>query len=154
MIFFLNILFYAQISLFPRSAHKQVSTSFKFKSICMNQKKVIKIEQMTNDQLSAWNSLFNSWMQHKFFPQLKKLHYKQDCIDCGDIYFITRFNIDNKGLVTNYEIIREEIDCRNKTEQENNKLKKVLVQGFSSWIFPEILHDLIIEARMGFVTRC
>ena len=120
----------------------------------MEHEMIITTEQMNKDKLQAWNTLFDSWMRDTFRPILKALHYKQDCIQCGDIYFVTRFYIDQEGHVSKYKIVREEIDCSSKTAQQNNELRKMITSGFVAWIFPPSLKNMIIEARMGEVTRC
>jgi hypothetical protein len=114
----------------------------------------ITIEQMSPDQLKIWNPLFDLWLQDVFRPTLKALNYKQDCTQCGDIYFITRFYVDSEGRVSQYEIVREEIDCRNKTTQQNDEMRQALTYNFRNWTFPPALRNRIIEARMGEVTRC
>ena len=118
------------------------------------EQEMITTEQMNTDQLLAWNTLFDSWLRDKFRASLKALHYKQDCIQCGDIYFVTRFYVDQTGHVSKYKIVREEIDCRGKTAQQNNELRKTITDSFGTWIFPPSLRNVIIEARMGAVTRC
>jgi hypothetical protein len=118
------------------------------------EQEIITTDLMNKDQLLAWNTLFDSWLRNEFRPSLKKLHYKQDCMQCGDIYFITRFYVDQEGHVSKYKIVREEIDCNNKTDQQNNELRETITNGFEAWIFPPSLKNMIIEARMGEVTRC
>lgn len=115
---------------------------------------IITIELMNKNQLLEWNTMFGSWLRERFRPILKALDYKQDCIQCGDIYFITRFYVDQEGHVSKFEIVREEIDCSSKTEQQNNELRKAIANGFGAWIFPPTLKNMIIEARMGEVKRC
>jgi hypothetical protein len=118
------------------------------------EQEMITTEDMNKDQLLVWNTLFDSWLHDKFHPSLKALHYKQDCMDCGDIYLVIRFHIDHEGNVRKYEIVREEIDCRSKTVEQNNQLRKMITGDFEAWTFPSPLRNLIIEARMGAVTRC
>jgi hypothetical protein len=116
--------------------------------------KVITTDEMNEQQALAWKSLFDSWLRDKFRPALKALDYKQDCIQCGDIYFVTQFHIDQKGQVSTFAIVHEEIDCHGKTAEQNDKLRKTITNDFKGWIFPASLRNLIIEARMGQVTRC
>ena len=120
----------------------------------MEQETITTTEQMNKDQLLAWNTLFDSWLCNKFRLSLRALHYKQNCIQCGDIYFVTRFYVDQEGHVSKYKIVREEIDCSSKTAQQNNELRKTITNGFVSLIFPPSLKNMTIEARMGEVTRC
>jgi hypothetical protein len=115
---------------------------------------IITTEQMSEQQLAAWNSLFDSWRRDEFWPGLETLNYKQDCVQCGDIYFVTRFHIDQQGQVSKYQIVREEIDCRGKTTRQNNELRKAITRSFSGWIFPPSLRNVVVEVRMGEVTRC
>jgi hypothetical protein len=115
---------------------------------------IITTEQMNEKQLLAWNVLFDSWLRDEFHPGLKALHYKQDCIQCGDIYFVTQFHVNQQGRVSKYKIVREEIDCREKTVEQNNDLKARTTNSFAAWRFPPSLRNAIVEARMGKVTRC
>src|SRR4051812_37699981 len=80
---------------------------------CQHMKQeVVRVEKMSKEQQAAWNSLFNAWQENVFLTQLKKLHYKQDCIDCADIYFVVRFSVNENGRLLNYNVIHREIDCR------------------------------------------
>src|SRR5260221_5111467 len=116
--------------------------------------KIIETDYMDAPRLAAWNKLFNVWVSDVFRPALRALDYKQDCIQCGDIYFVTRFFIDKDGHVKKYEIVREEIDCNDKTVKQNDELKASVSEGFGEWIFPAVLGNIVVEARMGEVTRC
>ena len=120
----------------------------------MEQQNILTIRQMNKDQVAAWDTLLDNWKKETFFPVLKKLNYKQDCIQCGDIYFIIRFIIDKNGRIAKHLLVREEIDCRNKTARENSYLKNSLFQSFHSLIFPPVLRNLTIEMQVGNVTRC
>ncbi|HEV8506479.1 MAG TPA: hypothetical protein VGQ53_13800 [Chitinophagaceae bacterium] len=120
----------------------------------MEQQDIITIGQMNIDQVAAWNTLQENWKKGTFYPLLKKLNYQQDCVQCGDIYFIVRFAIDKTGKVAEHLVVREEIDCRNKTAEQNNYLKDSLLQSFYSLIFPPEFHNVIIEMQIGRVTRC
>ncbi|HEY9206914.1 MAG TPA: hypothetical protein VIO58_13460 [Candidatus Methanoperedens sp.] len=120
----------------------------------MEQETIITTELMDRNQLLEWNMMFDSWLRNKFRPGLRALHYKQNCIQCGDIYFIVRFYVDKEGHISKYKIVREEIDCNNKTVQQNNELRKTITNDFIEWIFPPSLRNIIIEARMGEVKRC
>ncbi len=115
---------------------------------------VVTAKEMSNEQLEDWNKLCEDWLQSSFRPGLRALHYNQDCVQCADIYFVIRFYVDHAGLVNRYEIVREEIDCRAKTPQQNDKLRETITAEFATWVFPPSLRDIIIEARMGVVTRC
>jgi hypothetical protein len=82
------------------------------------------------------------------------LHYKQDCKQCSDIYFTTQLYIGPKGNVINYEIINRVIECDKKTKEQNLELEKAITKNFTTWVFPAVLSNCIIEARMGIVTKC
>ncbi|MEK6337407.1 MAG: hypothetical protein AABM67_20990 [Acidobacteriota bacterium] len=116
--------------------------------------KIISTEHMNKEQLRDWSTLFDGWVRDEFRPTLKTLAYKQDCVQCGDIYFVTQFHVDQEGYVREFKIVREEIDCRSKTVPENDALREKLTSNFTGWIFPPSLRGVIVEARMGEVTRC
>ena len=116
--------------------------------------KIISTEHMNKEQSLAWGTLFDDWVRDEFRPTLKMLDYKQDCVQCGDIYFVTQFYVDQEGHVREFKIVREEIDCRSKTTRENDDLRERLTSSFAGLIFPPSLRGVIVEARMGEVTRC
>lgn len=118
------------------------------------EQEIITIERLSQAQSQAWRALFDSWLRDEFYPGLAALQYKQDCLQCGDIFFVTRFYVDRQGRVSQYEIVREEIDCRGKTTEQNDELRARITGGFGAWLFPPPLTGMIIEARMGQVTRC
>lgn len=115
---------------------------------------IIPTDSLSPDQQEQWDTISSKWMYDTFSPALKKHGFKQDCIDCADIYFTARISIDNNGRVTKLDIVSQTIQCKKKSEQQTEALIKDLMEPLRSVTFPTKLRNMTLEAGIGQRTKC
>lgn len=119
-----------------------------------DQMKVLNLSQLNAKQLEDWKLFFDKWILGEFKRCLQTNNFKMDCIDCGSIYLDVQLTVDKNGKLSNLKIITEEIDCSEKSQEQIQKLSKCMLSYFEKNNYPESLKNIILETRLGKVTRC
>jgi len=111
---------------------------------------IINTYQLPREQFSAWNTIYETWMKEEYWKILEDNQIKLSCASCTYCYIDVVLNIDKSGKLITYKIEKENI-CGGKATVN---LQKRFLKYFEVLIFPEVLRNKSIRAKLGNGLKC
>ncbi|MEI6122589.1 MAG: hypothetical protein WCQ95_03070 [Bacteroidota bacterium] len=99
---------------------------------------------------TAWNNLYDVWRSNFFYDCLSKSNIHIRCAQCDGVFMLIDFQINDKGFITNYRIVDQDMCGDDFTE----KLLNCFLMYFLTIDFPKELRNMILEVHLGTSLKC